>query len=170
MKKEYKVPSEAPLIASVFKNRLRRNIGLYSCATLVYIITEINGEPHPDRILIEDTKIDNPYNTYKWAGLTPGAISNPGLIALKAAANPPKTNRAAPKRPYVIPSNLLTAYENDPYWIIDEQTKSAVVELTKTLAEFNIEAQIVGIKKGPVVTMFEILPATGVKLSKMLYL
>jgi UPF0755 protein len=92
VEKEYRLANEAPLIASVFKNRLRRNIGLYSCATLVYIITEINGEPHPDRILIEDTKIDNPYNTYKWAGLTPGAISNPGLIALKAAANPPKTN------------------------------------------------------------------------------
>lgn len=92
VEKEYRIKEEAPLIASVFTNRLRRNIGLYSCATLVYIITEIQGRPHPERILIEDTKIDNPYNTYKWAGLTPGPISNPGLIALEAAANPPKTS------------------------------------------------------------------------------
>jgi len=55
-------------------------------------ITEIEGRPHPDVILISDTKIDNPYNTYKWAGLPPGPISNPGLIALDAATNTPKTN------------------------------------------------------------------------------
>ncbi len=92
VEREYRVEDEAPLIASVFKNRLRRNIGLYSCATVEYILTEIEGRPHPDRILIEDTKIDNPYNTYKWAGLTPGPISNPGLIALGASADTPKTD------------------------------------------------------------------------------
>lgn len=92
VEREYRVESEAPLIASVFKNRLRRNIGLYSCATVEYIITEIEGRPHPDRILISDTKIDNPYNTYVWAGLPPGPISNPGLVSLGAAINTPKTD------------------------------------------------------------------------------
>jgi len=92
VEREYRVEDEAPLIASVFKNRLKRNIGLYSCATVEYILTEIENRPHPDRILIEDTKIDNPYNTYKWAGLPPGPISNPGLVALKACADTPKTN------------------------------------------------------------------------------
>ena len=92
VEREYRVADEAPLIASVFTNRLKQNIGLYSCATIVYILTEIQGRPHPERILLEDTKIDSPYNTYKWAGLTPGPISNPGMVALKAAANPPKTN------------------------------------------------------------------------------
>ena len=92
VEREYRVEDEAPLIASVFTNRLKQNIGLYSCATIVYILTEILGRPHPDRVLLEDTKIDSPYNTYKWAGLTPGPISNPGLVALSAAANPPKTN------------------------------------------------------------------------------
>ena len=92
VEREYRVEDEAPLIASVFKNRLRRNIGLYSCATVEYILTEIEGRPHPDRILIEDTKIDNPYNTYKWAGLPPGPISNPGLVALSASAKTPKTD------------------------------------------------------------------------------
>ena len=92
VEREYRVEDEAPLIASVFKNRLRRNIGLYSCATVEYILTEIEGRPHPERILIEDTKIDSPYNTYKWAGLPPGPISNPGLVALRASADTPKTN------------------------------------------------------------------------------
>lgn len=92
VEREYRVESEAPLIASVFKNRLKDNIGLYSCATIVYILTEIEGREHPERVLIEDTKIDNPYNTYKWAGLPPGPISNPGLVALDAVINTPKTN------------------------------------------------------------------------------
>lgn len=92
VEREYRLAEEAPLIASVFKNRLKHNIGLYSCATVEYILTEIEGRPHPERILIEDTKIDNPYNTYKWAGLPPGPISNPGIVALDASVNTPKTN------------------------------------------------------------------------------
>lgn len=92
VEREYRVPEEAPLIASVFKNRISKNIGLYSCATIEYIITEIEGKPHPERILLDDLKIDSPYNTYKWAGLTPGPISNPGLIAIKAACDTPETN------------------------------------------------------------------------------
>lgn len=92
VEREYRAKEEAPLIASVFTNRLRHNIGLYSCATIEYIITEIEGRPHPDRITYKDLEIDSPYNTYKWAGLPEGPISNPGMVALSAAANPPKTN------------------------------------------------------------------------------
>ena len=92
VEREYRVDSEAPLIASVFTNRIKVNSGLYSCATIEYIITEILGRPHPESITYEDLKIDSPYNTYKWAGLTPGPISNPGMIALQAAANPPQTD------------------------------------------------------------------------------
>ena len=91
VEREYRIPDEAPLIASVFVNRLKYNIGLYSCATIEYILTEVLGRPHPDRILIEDTRIDSPYNTYLYAGLPPTPISNPGLISLNAAANPAKT-------------------------------------------------------------------------------
>lgn len=91
IEREYRVKEEAPLIASVFSNRLRRNIGLYSCATVEYIITEIEGLPHPEKITYDHLKIDSPYNTYKYAGLPPSPISNPGMIALDAAANPAKT-------------------------------------------------------------------------------
>lgn len=91
VEREYKIDEEAPLIASVFRNRLKINMGLYSCATVEYIITEIQGKPHPGRILNSDTRIDSPYNTYLYAGLPPTPISNPGLIALDASTNTPKT-------------------------------------------------------------------------------
>ncbi len=91
IEKEYRIAEEAPLIASVFTNRLKINQGLYSCATVVYILTDILGRPHPDSVTIADTRIDSPYNTYLYAGLPPGAISNPGLVALNAAAKPAKT-------------------------------------------------------------------------------
>jgi UPF0755 protein len=92
IEREYRIVSEAPLIASVFRNRMEKHIGLYSCATIEYILTEIEGKPHPDVITYEDLKIDSPYNTYKWADLPPGPISNPGMVALLAAAKPAQTN------------------------------------------------------------------------------
>ncbi len=92
VEREYRVTDEAPLIASVFLNRINKNIGLYSCATLEYIITEIQGKPHPKVITYEDIQIDNPYNTYMWAGLPPTPISNPGMVALRAASEPANTN------------------------------------------------------------------------------
>jgi len=92
VEREYQVDEEAPLIASVFYNRLRLTIGLESCATLEYIITEIQQKPHPEYITLDDEKIDSPYNTYKWAGLPPGPISNPGKTALEAAFKPARTD------------------------------------------------------------------------------
>lgn len=92
VEREYRVEREAPLIASVFANRLETGTGLYSCATVAYVITEILGRPHPDIITYDDLKIDSPYNTYRWRGLPPGPISNPGMVALRAAANPPHTD------------------------------------------------------------------------------
>lgn len=92
IEREYRLKEEAPVISSVFNNRLRNNIGLYSCATVEYIITEIEGRPHPERITAADLKLESPYNTYKWAGLPPSPISNPGLIALDAAMNPADTD------------------------------------------------------------------------------
>lgn len=91
VEREYRVADEAPLIASVFKNRIDSNMGLYSCATIVYIITEIEGRPHPDIVTYADLKIDSPYNTYKWASLPPTPISNPGRVALDAVFHTPET-------------------------------------------------------------------------------
>ena len=92
IEREYRVADEAPRIASVFRNRLKIGMGLQSCATVVYIITEIQGKPHPERLTNQDLDIDSEYNTYKWAGLPPGPIASPGLTALSAACNPEDTS------------------------------------------------------------------------------
>jgi len=92
VEREYRAAEEAPLIASVFANRLRLGIGLESCATIAYIISEIQHQPHPEYITLEDKGIDSPYNTYKWAGLPPGPIANPGRVALDAAFHPARTD------------------------------------------------------------------------------
>jgi UPF0755 protein len=91
VEREYRRAEEAPLIASVFYNRVEYNIGLESCATLGYIITDIQNKPHPAFLTVEDKRIDSPYNTYKWAGLPPGPISSPGRVALEAAFHPEET-------------------------------------------------------------------------------
>lgn len=92
IEREYRVADEAPLIASVFYNRLSRNIGLNSCATIEYIITEIQGKEHPEFLTYNDLEIDSPFNTYKWAGLPPGPICSPGSLALRASFYPAETN------------------------------------------------------------------------------
>jgi len=92
VEREYRVPDEAPLIASVFQNRLDRGIPLGSCATIEYILTEIQGRSHPKRIFFVHTEIPSPYNTYLNKGLPPAPISNPGMAALNAVFRPHETN------------------------------------------------------------------------------
>lgn len=92
IEREYRVPEEAVKIAGVFSNRLRVGMGLQSCATVEYILTEIQHKPHPERLLNRDLEIEHPYNTYKWRGLPPGPIASPGMTALHAACNPEKNS------------------------------------------------------------------------------
>jgi S-DNA-T family DNA segregation ATPase FtsK/SpoIIIE len=78
--------------------------------------------------------------------------------------SPAKKKRGA----YSVPiGGILNQYPDGQYWIIDEATRQAAVILKETLKEFKIQAEVTGIRKGPVITMFEILPAPGVKLSRI---
>lgn len=92
IEKEYVATDEAPLMASVFINRLKMGKALESCATIVYVLTEELGLPHPGRIYYRDLSRPSPYNTYQNRGLPPGPISNPGAVALEAAFNPAQTD------------------------------------------------------------------------------
>ncbi len=70
-------------VADIFIKRLQIGMPLQSDATVNYITNKGMASP-----LISDTKIDNPYNTYKYPGLTPGPISNPGVLAISSVLNP----------------------------------------------------------------------------------
>ncbi|MFQ3620539.1 MAG: endolytic transglycosylase MltG [Spirochaetales bacterium] len=92
IEREYRDPEEAPLIASVFYNRLKIRMPLGSCATVEYVLTQELGRPHPEFLTYQDLEVDSPYNTYKRQGLPPGPIGNPGTVALRAAFFPADTD------------------------------------------------------------------------------
>jgi UPF0755 protein len=77
---------ERPIVASVFYNRLKKRIKLQACATIQYI-----KPGPPSRLLISDLDIESPYNTYKYYGLPPGPINNPGRSSIMAAIYPAET-------------------------------------------------------------------------------
>jgi UPF0755 protein len=91
IEREYRRPEEAPLIASVFYNRLEVGMPLQSCATIIYILTEEFGLPRPERLYMQDLAIHSQHNTYLTPGLPPGPICNPGPTALAAATQPAST-------------------------------------------------------------------------------
>ena len=74
-------------VASVFQNRLDIGKALESDATINYITGSGRAQSTYD-----DLEIDSPYNTYKYPGLPPAPISNPGTEATKAAIYPEKTD------------------------------------------------------------------------------
>lgn len=74
-------------VADIFWRRLNMKWALQSCATVNYI----TGKTTP-AVSLEDTQIDSPYNTYKYRGLPPGPIANPGLKAIKAVIYPEKND------------------------------------------------------------------------------
>tara|TARA_B110000014_G_scaffold263812_1_gene261890 strand:+ start:1747 stop:2754 length:1008 start_codon:yes stop_codon:yes gene_type:complete len=77
---------EMKIISSVFHNRLNKKMFLDANATLQYVIPGKNR-----RLMNKDLKIESRYNTYKYKGLPPGPINNPGLDAIVSACYPYKT-------------------------------------------------------------------------------
>lgn len=87
VEREMAKTSEAKLIAGVFQNRLDSDMLLQSDAPLTYILGD-----KEDQHSLKDLELDSPYNTYKYKGLPPGPISNPGLEAIQAAIAPEKSD------------------------------------------------------------------------------
>lgn len=79
--------TDAKLISGIFMNRLAIGQGLQADATLSYIFND-NKPAHSGAEL----EIDSPYNTYKYRGLPPGPICNPGILAIEAAIYPTKND------------------------------------------------------------------------------
>jgi len=71
------------MISDIFLKRLQEGIGLQSDATVNYVTGKKTSRPS-----YNDLQIDSPYNTYKYRGLPPGPISNPGLSSIMASIYP----------------------------------------------------------------------------------
>lgn len=83
VEKETGNPSERVLISAVFHNRLKKRMRLQSDPTVIFALSEFDGN-----ITKKDLGIPSPYNTYRFIGLPPGPIANPGKDALYAALYP----------------------------------------------------------------------------------
>jgi UPF0755 protein len=83
VEREAKIPAERPVIAGVYRNRLRAKMALQADPTVQYA----HGR-HASRVLLKDLEIDSPYNTYKYPGLPPGPIASPGGASLQATLFP----------------------------------------------------------------------------------
>jgi UPF0755 protein len=87
---EAKLPQERPMVASVYLNRIHRNMLLGADPTVIYALKlahRWDGNIHK-----ADLEIDSPFNTYRVHGLPPGPVANPGMASLRAAAQPANTH------------------------------------------------------------------------------
>lgn len=93
VEREAVVDDEMPLIASVFLNRLLAGISLDADPTVQYAVgfNASQGTWWTNPISRANLQFDSPYNTYIYAGLPPGPISNPSINALRAVAFPAQT-------------------------------------------------------------------------------
>jgi UPF0755 protein len=89
VEEEAAVEEERPLIASVFLNRIKLKMLLQCDPTVVYALEQDNK--YSGKLSRTDLKFDSPYNTYRYAGLPPGPIANPGMRALEAVMRPAST-------------------------------------------------------------------------------
>lgn len=87
LEREATAQTDRETIASVFYNRIDEGMPLQTDPTVLYALGS-----HKDRVLYEDLKVDNAYNTYKNKGLPPGPIAGAGKSSIEAVLNPSKTD------------------------------------------------------------------------------
>jgi UPF0755 protein len=97
VEREAVLPEERPRIAGVFYNRLADETTMGADPTVQYAVSLVEGSIATfgywkKELTFADLEIDSPYNTYKFAGLPPGPIANPGLASIQAVANPETTD------------------------------------------------------------------------------
>jgi len=109
IEKEVQVPKERPLVAAVIYNRLHAGLSLGIDATIRYGLHIPPTEP----IHQSELHSDSPYNTRRFAGLTPTPIANPGLASLQAAAHPAKVDYLYFVRKADCKSHFFTASEKE---------------------------------------------------------
>ena len=90
IEKETAVAEERPIVASVYYNRLAKNIALDADPSIIY--AELLAGTYTGALHHDDMRFDSPYNTYRHPGLPPGPIGNPGKSALEAAMHPAQSD------------------------------------------------------------------------------
>ncbi|HBD24942.1 MAG: hypothetical protein A2566_00730 [Candidatus Zambryskibacteria bacterium RIFOXYD1_FULL_40_13] len=80
------LPKDRNVVAGILWKRLEMGMPLQVDSTFMYV----NGK-NTYELTLDDLKIDSLYNTYKYKGLPPGPINNPGIEAMVSAMNPVKT-------------------------------------------------------------------------------
>ena len=86
VEKETAQPSERPIVAAVYLNRLKIGMAMQADPTVIYALQRAGR--YNGNIRRDDLSFDSPYNTYKYPGLPPGPIASPGLASLQAAVAP----------------------------------------------------------------------------------
>jgi UPF0755 protein len=86
VEKETAAPEERPLVASVYYNRLAQNMALDADPSVIY--AELQTGTYQGSLHHADMAVNSPYNTYRFPGLPPGPIGNPGRSSLEAALHP----------------------------------------------------------------------------------
>lgn len=127
-------------------------------------VVDSNGKPFSANAAAKNPKAPTEKKSSVRTGLPEELPAAEAELEEETAKSRPKLKIANYKIPV---EGILQKYDNDEYWVIDEETKKKAEDLAQTLAEFNIEVKVTGIRKGPVVTMFEILPAPGVNVNKI---
>lgn len=89
VEKETAAPEERPVVAGVYYNRIAKHMSLDADPSVVY--ASLLAGRYTGVIHVSDLQLDSPYNTYKYGGLPPGPIANPGRGALAAAMHPAQT-------------------------------------------------------------------------------
>src|SRR3989344_6461278 len=80
------------LISGIIWNRLSAGQKLEIDATIQYATGKVNGQWWESLTGADIKNTDSPYNTYKYSGLPPTPIANPGITAIEAALNPTDTD------------------------------------------------------------------------------
>jgi len=90
VEKETAAPEERPRVASVYYNRLAENMALDADPSVIY--AELLTGTYQGSLHHADLAVNSHYNTYRFPGLPPGPIGNPGRSALQAALHPDSTD------------------------------------------------------------------------------
>jgi UPF0755 protein len=86
VEKETAQAQERPVVAAVYRNRMKIGMALQADPTVVYAMQKAGK--YNGNIRRDDLAIDSPYNTYRYPGLPPGPIAAPGAASLEAALMP----------------------------------------------------------------------------------